>query len=135
VITFAGISLGQQAIRPTANPTRRPAQTRHRPDRNYLPAQPPAPHNASGAGATATEKESKSTEYKLTWSDQQTDPTARSAGGSFPGAVSNSLMKEDALEKLWWLPEDQQPSKMLDAAQRILQLIPTIWRAPALLPT
>src|SRR5438105_15245009 len=66
---------------------------------------------------------------------QQTDPAAKVSGlEAFLTQYPNSVMKEDALEALMIAyQQTNNPAKMMDAAQRVLQANPCNLRALALL--
>src|SRR5438105_13598560 len=66
---------------------------------------------------------------------QQTDPAAKISGlEAFLTQYPNSVMKEDALEALMIAyQQTNNPAKMMDAAQRVLQANPCNLRALALL--
>ena len=119
VITFAGIASGQQATTQPQTQSAAPAQT-----------QPAAP-------APQQKKEIKDpAEYNAyVGAVQQKDAAAKISGlEAFLAQYPNSVMKEDALELLMVsYQQTNNQAKMLDAAQRILQVNPNNLRALALL--
>jgi tetratricopeptide (TPR) repeat protein len=119
VITFAGIASGQQATTQPQTQAAAPAQTQPAASQPQQKKEikDPAEYNAY-VGAV-----------------QQTDAAAKISGlEAFLAQYPNSVMKEDALELLMvaYQQANNQP-KMLDAAQRILQVNPNNLRALALL--
>ena len=119
VITFAGIASGRQA---TTQPQTQPA----------APAQ-----TQPAAAQPQQKKEIKDpAEYNAyVGAVQQKDPTAKISGlEAFMAQYPNSVMKEDALELLMVsYQQTNNQAKMLDTAQRILQVNPNNLRALALL--
>jgi len=119
VITFAGIASGQQATTQPQTQAAAPAQT-----------QPAAP-------APQQKKEIKDpAEYNAyVGAVQQKDAPAKISGlEAFLAQYPNSVMKEDALELLMVsYQQTNNQAKMLEAAQRILQVNPNNLRALALL--
>ena len=119
VITFAGIASGQQA---TTQPQTQPA----------APAQ-----TQPAASQPQQKKEIKDpAEYNAyVGAVQQTDANAKISGlEAFLAQYPNSVMKEDALELLMVAYQQaNNQAKMLDTAQRILQVNPNNLRALALL--
>jgi tetratricopeptide (TPR) repeat protein len=140
VITFAGISSGQQATtQPQTQPA--PAQTQTAPaaqTQSTPPAQTTAPTQKPAAPAAPQQKKEikDPAEYNAyVGAIQQKDPTAQISGlEAFLAQYPNSVMKEDALETLMVdYQKTNNQAKMLDAAQRILQANPNNLRALALL--
>jgi hypothetical protein len=119
VITFAGIASGQQATAQPQTQSAAPAQTQPAASQPQQKKEikDPAEYNAY-VGAV-----------------QQTDPTAKISGlEAFLAQYPNSVMKEDALELLMVAYQSaNNQAKMIDAAQRILQVNPNNLRALALL--
>jgi hypothetical protein len=119
VITFAGIASGQQTstqpqTQPAAPAQTQPAASQPQPKKEI---KDPAEYNAY-VGAV-----------------QQTDPAAKISGlEAFLAQYPNSVMKEDGLELLMVAYQQaNNQAKMLDIAQRILQVNPNNLRALALL--
>jgi tetratricopeptide (TPR) repeat protein len=101
------------------------------------PAQPAAPAQTAPATAPAPKKEMKDpAEYNAYMgAEQQTDDAAKISGfEAFVKQFPNSSYKEDALELLMiaYQKTNNQP-KMIDTAQRILQIDPCNLRALALI--
>src|ERR1039458_5317768 len=119
VITFAGIASGQQA---TTQPQTQPA----------APAQ-----TQPAASQPQPKKEIKDpAEYNEDFGAvQQKDAAAKVSGlEAFLAQYPNSVMKEDALELLMVsYQQTNNQAKMVDTAQRILQVNPNNLRALALL--
>ena len=119
VITFAGIASGQQATTQPQSQAPAPAQTQPAapPPQQKKEIKDPAEYNAY-VGAV-----------------QQKDAAAKISGlEAFLAQYPNSVMKEDALELLMVsYQQTNNQAKMLDAAQRILQVNPNNLRALALL--
>jgi len=127
VITFAGIASGQQATAQPQTQPAAPAQTQ-----TAAPAQ-----TQPAASQPQQKKEIKDpAEYNAyVGAVQQTDPTAKVSGlEAFLAQYPNSVMKEDALELLMVAYQSaNNQAKMIDTAQRILQVNPNNLRALALL--
>jgi len=119
VITFAGIASGQQATAQPQTQSAAPAQTQPAASQPQQKKEikDPAEYNAY-VGAV-----------------QQKDATAKISGlEAFLAQYPNSVMKEDALELLMVsYQQTNNQAKMLEAAQRILQVNPNNLRALALL--
>ncbi len=119
VITFAGIASGQQATTQPQTQSAAPAQTQPAASQPQQKKEikDPAEYNAY-VGAV-----------------QQKDATAKISGlEAFLAQYPNSVMKEDALELLMVsYQQTNNQAKMLEAAQRILQVNPNNLRALALL--
>lgn len=119
VITFAGIASGQQATAQPQTQAAAPAQTQPAapPPQQKKEIKDPAEYNAY-VGAV-----------------QQKDAAAKISGlEAFLAQYPNSVMKEDALELLMVsYQQTNNQAKMLEAAQRILQVNPNNLRALALL--
>jgi hypothetical protein len=127
VITFAGIVSGQQTTTQPQTQPAAPAQTQPAPPAQTQPA----------ASQPQPKKEIKDpAEYNAyVGAVQQTDPAAKISGlEAFLAQYPNSVMKEDALELLMVAYQQaNNQAKMLDIAQRILQVNPNNLRALALL--
>lgn len=125
VITFAGIASGQQATAQPQTQSAAPAQT-----------QPAAPAQTQPAAPQQKKEIKDPAEYNAyVGAVQQKDATAKISGlEAFLAQYPNSVMKEDALELLMVsYQQTNNQAKMLDAAQRILQVNPNNLRALALL--
>jgi tetratricopeptide (TPR) repeat protein len=127
VITFAGIASGQQATTQPQTQPAAPAQT-----------QPAAPAQTQPAASQPQQKKEikDPAEYNAyVGAVQQTDPNAKISGlEAFLAQYPNSVMKEDALELLMVAYQQaNNQAKMIEAAQRILQVNPNNLRALALL--
>jgi tetratricopeptide (TPR) repeat protein len=127
VITFAGIASGQQTTTQPQTQPAAPAQT-----------QPAAPAQTQPAASQPQQKKEikDPAEYNAyVGAVQQTDPNAKISGlEAFLAQYPNSVMKEDALELLMVAYQQaNNQAKMIDAAQRILQVNPNNLRALALL--
>jgi tetratricopeptide (TPR) repeat protein len=127
VITFAGIASGQQATTQPQTQPAAPAQT-----------QPAAPAQTQPAASQPQQKKEikDPAEYNAyVGAVQQTDPNAKISGlEAFLAQYPNSVMKEDALELLMVAYQQaNNQAKMIDTAQRILQVNPNNLRALALL--
>ncbi|MGA8493199.1 MAG: hypothetical protein WB711_22445 [Terriglobales bacterium] len=119
VITFAGIASSQQAAAQPQTQTAAPAQAQ------------------SAASHPQQKKEIKDpAEYNAyVGALQQKDPVAKISGlEAFLAQYPNSVMKEDALELLMVAYQQaNNQAKMVETAQRILQVNPSNLRALALL--
>jgi len=125
VITFAGIASGQQATAQPQTQSAAPAQT-----------QPAAPAQTQPAAPQQKKEIKDPAEYNAyVGAVQQKDAAAKISGlEAFLAQYPNSVMKEDALELLMVsYQQTNNQAKMLDAAQRILQVNPNNLRALALL--
>jgi tetratricopeptide (TPR) repeat protein len=141
VITFAGIASGQQATTQPQTQPAAPAQTQTTPS-----GQTTAPGQTQGAAPARTQAAPAQPQQKKEIKDpaeynayvgavQQTDPNAKISGlEAFLAQYANSVMKEDALELLMVAYQQaNNQAKMIDTAQRILQVNPNNLRALALL--
>jgi tetratricopeptide (TPR) repeat protein len=127
VITFAGIASGQQTTTQPQTQPAAPAQT-----------QPAAPAQTQPAASQPQQKKEikDPAEYNAyVGAVQQKDAAAQISGlEAFLAQYPNSVMKEDALETLMVAyQKSNNQAKMIDAAQRILQVNPNNLRALALL--
>jgi tetratricopeptide (TPR) repeat protein len=124
VLGLAGIAVAQTAAPP---PQAQPA----------APAQQPGAAAPAGQQPPQQKKEIKDpAEYNAyVGAVQQQDPTAKISGlEAFLTQYPNSVMKEDALELLMGAYQQTgNQAKMMDAAQRLLQVNPNNLRALALL--
>src|SRR5438105_11970717 len=134
VVALAALAAGQdggpQAQQPAA--AQQPAQ----PGASQAPAgQQPAQPGAAGAPQQKKEIKNPAEYNAYVGAVQQTDPNAKISGlEAFLTQYPSSVMKEDALELLMGAYlQAQNQAKMLDAAQRLLQVNPNNVRALAIL--